>query len=101
MHKLLRLLFALLWVCGLGFLAAGPALPRFATTPPGALECRQRKPASLNKTCRIILAAQYRFYEQHRNNPDLAVSAAALYNQCCADSDPSALHGTGLPPHIP
>ena len=101
MHKLLRLFFAVLPVCGLGFLAAGPALPRSTATPPGALECRQRKPASLNKIRRIILADQYRFYRQSRSQPDLAARAAPLYNQCVDDSDPSALRGTGLPAHIP
>jgi len=101
MHKLLRLFVGTLPVCGLGFLAAaGPSLPH-PSAPPSALECRQRKSASLNKTSRIILVAQYRFYEQNRNNPDLAASAVALYNQCVADSAPSALSGTGLPPHLP
>ena len=101
MHKLLPALFALLPVCGLGFLAAaGSALPRSTLTSPVALESRQQKPASLNKTCRVILAAQYRFYQRNRYRPDLAARAATLYNQCAADSDPSALRGTGLPPHI-
>ena len=101
MHKLLRPLFALLPVCGIGFFAAaGPVLPHSAT-PPRALEDPQRRPASLNKTRRIILAAQDRFYQQSRSRPDLAARAAALYNQCADDTSPSALRGNDLPMHLP
>lgn len=101
MPKLLRLLFALLPVCGLGFLAsAGPLLPHL-TTPPSTLGCRQQEPASMNEIRRIILASQYHYYQRSRCRPDLALAAAALYNQCVEDSDPSALRGTGLPAHLP
>ncbi len=100
MPKLLHLLFGLLPVCGLGFLAAGPLLPHL-TAPPSALECRSQKPLSLNKTRRIILTAQYRFYRQSRSHPDRAACAAALYNQCADDTSPSALRGNDLPTHLP
>ena len=101
MHKLLRLFVETLPVCGLGFLAAaGPSLPH-PSAPPRALEDPQRRPASLNKTRRIILAAQDRFYQQSRSRPDLAARAAALYNQCADDTSPSALRGNDLPMHLP
>ncbi|MGI4788869.1 MAG: hypothetical protein ACRYFS_08460 [Janthinobacterium lividum] len=59
------------------------------------------KPASANSNRVLILRRQYRFYQVHHCLPGMEMRAAAYYNQCVDDSDPSVLRGTNLPHHLP
>lgn len=102
MHKSLLPPALLLPFCGCCLLAIGTfCRPPLVSTTADNSEMNQRKPAFANPNRRIILWRQYRFYQHCRHQPGLGEEAAAGYNQCVADSDPSALLGTTLPHHLP
>ncbi len=99
MHKVPNILLP---VFGLCLLAAGPLLRhQFIPSPAFASQATQQNPIWANPNRRVILYRQYQFYQRCRHQPEQAKRAAAFYNQCVADSNPSALHGTDLPGHLP
>ena len=103
MHKSLRLISALLFpACGLCLLLGSQSLSPQLLLPSGDMAgMHQRKPAWANPNRRVILRCQYRHYLRSRHHRTLGIQAAAYYNQCVEDSDPSALTGTGLPHGLP
>ena len=104
MHKPLTLLSLLLLPAGsLCLLMLGGSLASRQTGPPlgAGPELSQRKPAGANSHRLAVLRRQYRCYQLSRDCPAASARAAAHYNQCVDDSDPSALRGTGLPRYLP